>query len=225
MASTTAAKAPSTPRLPRARESRPMLIGLAVLLIVGGALASAWLATQAGHRAYFVSIDREVSQGAEITDGDLTRVSLPEGFEDGISSADKDSVVGKTAATRLHARHGAEPGDALEPDRAEGEPDAADGARGRQPVRARAAAGRADGPLGRVGRTAEAGRRSARSSCPSARTAAAVASGRIRRHREPGRRHRRLVPVVGVPGVEDKTVTPALIGGSDNTAVQTTCRD
>ena len=25
--------------------------------------------------------------------------------------------------------------------------------------------------------------------------------------------------------VEDKTVTPALIGGSDNTAVQTTCRD
>ena len=57
MASTTATKPSSTPRLPRSRESRPMLIGLAILLIVGGALASAWLATQAGHRAYFVAID------------------------------------------------------------------------------------------------------------------------------------------------------------------------
>jgi hypothetical protein len=88
-------------RLPSTRESRPALIGLAVLLIFGGALASAWLAIQSGNRSYFVQIDQEVAQGATISKDDLARVSLPEGFKGGIPSSDSDSVVGKSAAARL----------------------------------------------------------------------------------------------------------------------------
>jgi hypothetical protein len=88
-------------RLPSTRESRPALIGLAVLLIFGGALASAWLAIQSGNRSYFVQIDQDVAQGATISKDDLSRVSLPEGFKDGIPSSDADSVVGKSAAARL----------------------------------------------------------------------------------------------------------------------------
>ena len=88
-------------RLPSTRESRPALIGLAILLIVGGALASAFLALQSGNRAYFVQVDREIAQGAMISQDDLTRVSLPEGFEGGVPSNDSDSVVGKSAAARL----------------------------------------------------------------------------------------------------------------------------
>lgn len=88
-------------RLPSTRESRPALIGLAVLLIFGGALASAWLAIQSGNRSYFVQIDQEVAQGATISKDDLTRVSLPEGFKGGVPSSDSGSVVGKSAAARL----------------------------------------------------------------------------------------------------------------------------
>jgi hypothetical protein len=88
-------------RLPSTRESRPALIGLAVLLIFGGALASAWLAIQSGNRSYFVQVDQEVAQGATIAKDDLTRVSLPEGFKGGVPSSDSDSVVGKSAAARL----------------------------------------------------------------------------------------------------------------------------
>lgn len=88
-------------RLPSTRESRPALIGLAVLLIFGGALASAWLAIQSGNRSYFVQIDQEVAQGATISKDDLTRVSLPEGFRGGVPSSDSDSIVGKSAAARL----------------------------------------------------------------------------------------------------------------------------
>lgn len=88
-------------RLPSTRESRPALIGLAVLLIFGGALASAWLAIQSGNRSYFVQVDQEVAQGATISKDDLTRVSLPEGFKGGVPSSDAGSIVGKSAAARL----------------------------------------------------------------------------------------------------------------------------
>jgi hypothetical protein len=88
-------------RLPSTRESRPALIGLAVLLIFGGALASAWLAIQSGNRSYYVQVEQEIAQGATISEADLTRVSLPEGFDGGVPSSDSDSVVGKSAGARL----------------------------------------------------------------------------------------------------------------------------
>jgi hypothetical protein len=98
---TSSANQATVSRLPSTRESRPALIGLAVLLIFGGALASAWLAIQSGNRSYFVQIDQEVAQGATISKDDLRRVSLPEGFKGGIPSSESDTVVGKSAAARL----------------------------------------------------------------------------------------------------------------------------
>lgn len=100
MAKSTASPA-SVSRLPSTRESRPALIGLAVILIIGGALASAWLAIQSGDRASFVQVSGEVAQGATIAEDDLTTVSLPKGFEGGVPASDSDSIVGKTAAARL----------------------------------------------------------------------------------------------------------------------------
>lgn len=91
----------SVSRLPSTRESRPALIGLAVLLIVGGALASAWLAIQSGNRSTFVQIQSEVAQGATIKADDLRRVSLPEGFAGGVPFDESSAIVGKTAAARL----------------------------------------------------------------------------------------------------------------------------
>jgi hypothetical protein len=202
-----------------------MLIGLAVLLIVGGALASAWLAIQAGHRAYFISVDREVSQGAEITDGDLTRVSLPEGFQNGISSSDKSSVVGKTAATRLV------PGTVLVPGMLSNRTglkanqtqltvpvDDSPFVRGLQPGAQMVLA---------VGSQDRGGRQAIGAELVSVGTnrgGGGITGGSDDTVN--------LVVAIDVSclssvsqAIEDKTVTPALIGSSGNTVVQTTCRD
>lgn len=88
-------------RLPSTRESRPALIALAIILIVGGALGSAWLAIQSGNRAFFVQVKNEVAQGAVISSDDLTRVSLPEDYANGVRSSQSDSIVGQAATTRL----------------------------------------------------------------------------------------------------------------------------
>lgn len=93
------ALAPS--RLPSTRESRPGLIALAVILIVGGALASAYLAIVAGHRADFVRVDNVLAQGDRIQAGDLEKVSLPEGYDDGVPWSQRSSVVGKATTVRL----------------------------------------------------------------------------------------------------------------------------
>lgn len=101
MAKSSATAAAPANRLPSTRESRPALIGLAILLIVGGALGSAWLALQSGNRAYFLQVEQEVAQGASISADDLGQVSLPEGFEGGIPASGKDAIVGQSATTRL----------------------------------------------------------------------------------------------------------------------------
>lgn len=88
-------------RLPSTRESRPALIALAVVLIVGGALASGFLALQSGNRAFYVQVTSEVAQGAQITENDLGRVSLPEDFGTGVPADQVDDVVGQSATTRL----------------------------------------------------------------------------------------------------------------------------
>lgn len=88
-------------RLPATRESRPALIGLALLLIIGGALASAYLALVAGDRADFVQVDREITQGQAITEEDLTAVSLPEGYDGGIPAGEMDDLVGQSTTVRL----------------------------------------------------------------------------------------------------------------------------
>jgi SAF domain len=97
-ASRRAASSASATRLPSARERRPALAALAVLLIVGGAFASGFLALQAGNRADFLRLKASVAQGEEITDTDLESVSLPEDMDGVISVDDRDDVVG------LHAK-------------------------------------------------------------------------------------------------------------------------
>lgn len=88
-------------RLPSTRERRPALAALAVLLIVGGALLSGWIALSSGDRADFLRVDGEVAQGQRLTDDDLGTVSLPEGFDGGVPAGDRDSVVGQYATARL----------------------------------------------------------------------------------------------------------------------------
>jgi hypothetical protein len=92
---------PSASRLPSSRERRPALAALAVLLIVGGAFASGFLALQAGNRADYLRVQTDVPQGAEISESDLESVSLPEDMDGVISVDDTEAVVGLRAATQL----------------------------------------------------------------------------------------------------------------------------
>jgi hypothetical protein len=96
-----AASHPSASRLPSSRERRPALAALAVLLIVGGAFASGFLALQAGNRADYLRIRTDVPQGAEITESDLESVSLPEDMDGVISADDTEDVVGLRTVTHL----------------------------------------------------------------------------------------------------------------------------
>lgn len=90
-------------RLPSTRERRPALAALGVLLVAGGALASAWLALQVSDRAdYLVIADgRGVVQGAEIDDSDLSEVSLPDDLDGAVPASERDDVIGMHAKTSL----------------------------------------------------------------------------------------------------------------------------
>lgn len=88
-------------RLPSTRERRPALAALALLLIVGGALASGWLALRAGDRADFLRVSGEVAQGQKIEESDLETVSLPESFDGAIPASKQSSIEGQYATTRL----------------------------------------------------------------------------------------------------------------------------
>lgn len=101
-ASRRAASNASASRLPSARERRPALAALAVLLIVGGAFASGFLALQAGNRADYLRLKADVPQGAELSEEHFENVSLPEDMDGGVISADdKDNVVGLYTVTPL----------------------------------------------------------------------------------------------------------------------------
>jgi SAF domain len=102
-ASRRAASHPSATRLPSSRERRPALAALAVLLIVGGAFASGFLALQAGNRADYLRVKSDVPQGAEIAESDLESVSLPEDMDGVISVDDEEAVVGLRAVAPLLA--------------------------------------------------------------------------------------------------------------------------
>lgn len=94
---------PSATRLPSTRERRPALAALGVLLVAGGALASAWLALQVSDRVDYLRIrpNAEVAQGEEIGPDDVEPIALPEDLDAGIRADDEDAVVGQRAATRL----------------------------------------------------------------------------------------------------------------------------
>ncbi|MFC5676449.1 SAF domain-containing protein [Aeromicrobium endophyticum] len=215
------ASSTSVSRLPSTRESRPALIGLAVILIVGGALASAFLAIQSGDRASFVQVSREVAQGATISDDDLTTVSLPEGFEGGVPSSDRDSIVGKTAAARLvdgtvvmRTMISDEPGVAADQTRLVINVDSSPFIRGLQS---------GDQLALDVGST-EGGRRTV--------YAELVSVGEQQSGSIGGAGDDQVSIVVAIDltclstvsqGIEDSSVTPALIGNVDESTLQKTC--
>ncbi len=90
-------------RLPSTRERRPLLAALGVLLIAGGALASAWLALQVSDRAQYLRIanDAEVPQGGQITEEVLEEVSLPVDLDEAVPAADAEDLIGQYSTTRL----------------------------------------------------------------------------------------------------------------------------
>lgn len=98
-----ATQAPAPTRLPSTRERKPALAALGVLLILGGALASGYLALQAGNREQFLVVTSEMVQGDEFTEDDLDEVDLPEGMSGVVPADQRDEVVGTSASVPLLA--------------------------------------------------------------------------------------------------------------------------
>jgi hypothetical protein len=59
-----------------ARERKPALAALALLLIAVGVLASVYLQTQAGNRVGVIELTQRVPQGQQITSGEITEVMV-----------------------------------------------------------------------------------------------------------------------------------------------------
>lgn len=59
-----------------ARERKPALAALALLLIAAGVLASVYLQMQAGNRVGVIEVTQHVAQGQQITDGDISEVMV-----------------------------------------------------------------------------------------------------------------------------------------------------
>jgi hypothetical protein len=70
--------APSARKLPGSpRERKPALAALAVVLILGGALAAGYLMLQSGKRADAIQISREIGQGQQIPLSAMQEVQVP----------------------------------------------------------------------------------------------------------------------------------------------------
>ena len=78
------------------------MAALAVLLIVGGALASGWLALRTGDRADYLRVTTDVPQGEQIEASDLGVVSLPDDLSDEyVLASREEEVLGQEATTPL----------------------------------------------------------------------------------------------------------------------------
>lgn len=92
----------SAGRLPApVKERRPALAALAVLLIVGGALASGLLVLRSGDRDDYLVVTRVVDPGQKITDDDLGLAQIAGSGANAISAANRSDVVGDYATTRI----------------------------------------------------------------------------------------------------------------------------
>jgi hypothetical protein len=91
----------SSTRLPSARERRPALAALAVILIVGGAILAGWLALRQSQTATYTVIAKEVHAGEQITSADLKSVELPDKGVDAVRYDKRAAVLDKYAQTDL----------------------------------------------------------------------------------------------------------------------------
>jgi hypothetical protein len=72
--------APAGRRMPSApRERKPVLAVLAVLLVVGGALAAGALVVQSGQRTGAIEVTEQISQGEQIPPGAIQEVQIASG--------------------------------------------------------------------------------------------------------------------------------------------------
>lgn len=94
-----AAPADRVPGVPR--ERRPALAALAVLLILGGALASAALVLRSGDREPAVALARHLSPGQQLTLGDLREVQAPRDGLEHIPWSQRDELTGFFAGPEL----------------------------------------------------------------------------------------------------------------------------
>jgi SAF domain len=102
--SRTARRAPAqqTSRLPGpVRERRPALAALAVLLILGGALASGLIALRSGERADYLVLRSGVQAGERIGATDLGVARIAGTGASAIPAAQRSQVVGRFARARL----------------------------------------------------------------------------------------------------------------------------
>lgn len=92
----------SAGRLPApTRGRRPALAGLAVLLIVGGALTSGLIALRSGEKVEYVAIRQTVEVGARIEASDLGVADLAGSGVEGIPASERRRLVGMYATRRL----------------------------------------------------------------------------------------------------------------------------
>ena len=115
--------APAPTRLPSARERRPALAALAVLLIVGGAVLAGWLALRQSHTEEYIFVINEVPLDSQIERGDLGTIELSSEDANFIRVDRLDEVVDSYAQGRLFpdqvlVAHMFGPAPTLDPDQA-----------------------------------------------------------------------------------------------------------
>ncbi|MGH3505536.1 MAG: SAF domain-containing protein [Nocardioidaceae bacterium] len=89
-------------KLPSARERRPALAALAVLLIAGGAVLAGWLALREGHTTSYLVITDSVHAGEQISHRDLGEVELNTGTGlHLVAASDASTIVGSYALTDI----------------------------------------------------------------------------------------------------------------------------
>jgi hypothetical protein len=92
-------------RLPAAsRERRPALAALAVLLILGGALASGLIALRSGERSDYLLLRSDIQPGDRIEATDLGVARIAGTGAAAIPADQRNTVIGQYARTRLFER-------------------------------------------------------------------------------------------------------------------------
>ena len=91
-------------RLPAVRRNRrPALAALALLLVLGGSLASALIAYRSGDRVDVLVARETITFGQEVTSGDFTVARVSADSTNVVDAADVDRFVGTTATGRIPA--------------------------------------------------------------------------------------------------------------------------
>lgn len=85
-----------------ARERKPALAALALLLIAAGVLASVYLQMQAGNRIGVIQLTRQVQQGQQITPSDITEIMVAQDSSvNYVTWSERDLLDKYTAQTTL----------------------------------------------------------------------------------------------------------------------------